>query len=670
MTLPPRPKAKKGTGRVVLLGGAHIEEYDQEFLGLGPKFAFEPKLTATEKLAMTHSVANQVSEPNRSFCLKQCIDVVSKCSTRFSRDGQSRRLVNSFAASDLRLLVSDKEGSFVVMPAGMFQDKAVQAMQKNFKPVTCKPASVKKKALALLSDLKLERLRSLAKNSKSLELQVFFSAKTHKPDVPFRAIVSERGSWQHVVSGYLQTHLSSLNLVDPFLVRNSLQVVDFLGNQNLWEKKSAFSVDVQDLFYSLPHNFLLLCVKETITELNEETRFVDKCGISVQSFLELLRFYLDSTFVSWQGDLFVQASGVCIGSRVAPVLSDILLSRIDRDLERDFEGWGTRIFRYVDDYLVFLDSVSSLHDKVNILKAFRERGQGLQFTCEVPNEKNELQFLDLTLRFQDAHVCWLYAPRSAKPLLNFKSAHSKLVKNGIVTSCLHAAVAKSCFHATEESFRNQCDRLKTAGFPTAFLVSASERLLKKVNSNAQPTNQPATSQREQKRFAVIPYVHSISHRLKKVGGQYGVDVVFSSGNKLGSLCGKIHRRVKGITRAVDNTCSIKHVKKYTACSTGVVYKIPCSCGSVCIGQTGRCINIRLREHENSLKGGVLSHLASHCRDCGCIPSFEQTAIIDRHHNQRTREIAEAYHMAKSVGICVSQPSVSLSEQEIGFIDRK
>ncbi|KAL3242230.1 hypothetical protein MRX96_047797 [Rhipicephalus microplus] len=59
VTLPPRPKAKKGTGRVVLLGGAHIEEYDQEFLGLGPKFAFEPKLTATEKLAMTHSVANQ-----------------------------------------------------------------------------------------------------------------------------------------------------------------------------------------------------------------------------------------------------------------------------------------------------------------------------------------------------------------------------------------------------------------------------------------------------------------------------------------------------------------------------------------------------------------------------------------------------------------------------------
>ncbi|KAH7968571.1 hypothetical protein HPB52_009806 [Rhipicephalus sanguineus] len=50
-----------------------------------------------------------------------------------------------------------------------------------------------------------------------LQTRSFASPATaHKPGIPFRSIVSERGTWQKAVSTYLQKHLGSLKIPDPF----------------------------------------------------------------------------------------------------------------------------------------------------------------------------------------------------------------------------------------------------------------------------------------------------------------------------------------------------------------------------------------------------------------------------------------------------------------------
>lgn len=73
--------------------------------------------------------------------------------------------------------------------------------------------------------------------------------------------------------------------------------------------------------------------------------------MSVGSFLVLLSVYLSSTVIGWKGVVFTQRSGVCIGSRVAPVLSEIFLSSFDRDLQMTLDGIVVKMFQYVDDYL-------------------------------------------------------------------------------------------------------------------------------------------------------------------------------------------------------------------------------------------------------------------------------------------------------------------------------
>ncbi|CAN8001935.1 unnamed protein product [Ixodes hexagonus] len=358
----------------------------------------------------------------------------------------------------------------------------------------------------------------------------------------------------------------------------------------------------------MPQDDLMLSVKECILEHNDENRFRTKCGISVEEFLELLSVYLRSTFIGWQDKAFVQRSGVCIGSRVAPVLSNIFLGKIGSALEQKLKNTTRKIFRYVDNFLVFIYSSNFQNTLDEVLAVFSELGLGLRFTYETPKE-SRIQFLDILVELKEEHVCWSYHPRTAKSLLDYRSAHSKLIKKGIVFSCLKSALTKSCIHKMSTSFNSQIQRIRGSGFPDSVISSACDKIIKNVKSDE-------LGRGEKKKVSVIPYIYRISHGLKKVASIYGVNVVFSARKKLRRLCSAVNLRKDKEENSDRNRCQVKHVKRFVTCVKGAVYLIPFSCGRSYIGQTGRCLNIRLREHHSSLKGTAYSHLAMHCRDCG------------------------------------------------------
>lgn len=166
---------------------------------------------------------------------------------------------------------------------------------------------------------------------------------------------------------------------------------------------------------------------------------------------------------------------MCIGAKIAPILSDIYLSRVDMKVENDLASCCMHIFRFVEDFLVLASSVNPEFVS-NVLDVFARNGSGLRLTHEVPQE-TALQFLDLKLSFQPHHVCWQYSPRSEKPLLNYRSFHSKLVKSSIVTGCLGMAVKKSCHHKMMSSLLTQADKCREAGFLNSVLVSSADKVL-------------------------------------------------------------------------------------------------------------------------------------------------------------------------------------------------
>ncbi|XP_075732681.1 uncharacterized protein LOC142775216 [Rhipicephalus microplus] len=349
-------------------------------------------------LSHVHRFGQRVQEQDQQRAIGDGIDcLVKTVSDQRVPRPPLKFVVKALKERNLMVLTSDKEGGFVVLPERMYEDKALDAVCKNFKEVHFCPKKRKTMIQKMLKEMNLDALcREVVKTS-NVTLQSFFTCKTHKCDYPLRLIVSEKGSWQRVVS------------------------------------------------------------RSAIEEFGEIS-FQNKHGIFVNNFLELLKFYLESTAIGHQEGTYVQKAGICIGSAVAPVLSDIFLAAFDQRLKDDLSHLDVaRTFRYVDDYLIVLGKVPC--ERVQgvvkgVLEVFNRHSSGLKFTHEMPVD-NEIQFLDLRLKFAKEHICFKYNPRTKKGLLPFDSAHSKLIKRGIVLSACAEALDKSCPHLIFESFEDQ-----------------------------------------------------------------------------------------------------------------------------------------------------------------------------------------------------------------------
>lgn len=152
---------------------------------------------------------------------------------------------------------------------------------------------------------------------------------------------------------------------------------------------------------------------------------------------------------------------------------------------------------------------------IEIVKHVISASDGLNFTYEIP-QHNRLQFLDLNLSILSNHICWQYEPRSKEGLLRFGSAHSKLVKRGIVMNCGCAAVTQSCQHKQSESFEARLSRLQLSGYPSFSVSSVCESLFQKTKG--------ASSIKEKQKdksnnLHVMPYIHRVSHNIKKVASR-------------------------------------------------------------------------------------------------------------------------------------------------------
>ncbi|CAN7978382.1 unnamed protein product [Ixodes persulcatus] len=184
---------------------------------------------------------------------------------------------------------------------------------------------------------------------------------------------------------------------------------------------------------------------------NNLVRFQSHSGIGEADFLRILELYLKATVVQHNNRDFIQKRGICIGSAVAPILSEIYLSYLDlklHDIIRNRSPSDVLVRRYVDDLLI-CSTDSNL--AASLEKAPLNSSPELKFSVDRP-ERGNLQFLDLQLKHlrsanscvttHPSSLCWEYGKPNGKPLLPFYSCHSKHVKAGIVRNLVNSALKK------------------------------------------------------------------------------------------------------------------------------------------------------------------------------------------------------------------------------------
>ena len=154
-------------------------------------------------------------------------------------------------------------------------------------------------------------------------------------------------------------------------------------------------------------------------------------------------------------------------------------------------------------------------------------------------------------------------PTHTDQYLAYDSHHPQSVKRGIV-KCLYDRAKHLITKPSviSEEKKHLLSVLVSNGYPSSFI--------RKLAKTTRPTanNEPT---QEFKSTAVLPYIKGVSEVLRRCLQQQGVRTVFKSDTTLRSH----------LVRPKD---ALEPGKQ-----EGVVYRIPCECGKVYIGETGRAM---------------------------------------------------------------------------------
>lgn len=173
------------------IGQCDVPQSVDSVLRCRPKYATEPNESPVAMLSLVRNISDKATADNKERCVSEGVDcLLSKCCRNKPRN-LVKHTVGYLKEKDLALLASDKEGGFVVMTKGVFHEKAGLAVAKNFVTSKYSGAELKKKAISRCSELIVSSVRKRISSAKKDSLNVFFSVKTHKIDMPFRAIVTE-----------------------------------------------------------------------------------------------------------------------------------------------------------------------------------------------------------------------------------------------------------------------------------------------------------------------------------------------------------------------------------------------------------------------------------------------------------------------------------------------
>jgi len=247
---------------------------------------------------------------------------------------------------------------------------------------------------------------------------------------------------------------------------------------------------------------------------------------------------------------------------------------------------------YVDDTFTILD-----WDRVDVfLQHLNSQQPSIRFTTEIVNN-SKIAFLDRSVyREPDVRLTTsvYLKPTHTDQYLAHDSHHPQSVKRGIV-KCLYdqakCLVTKPLVIAGEKKHLSSV--LVSNGYPSSFVQKITK-------ARTTPRREPVT---ELKSTAILPYVQGVSKSLRRCLEQQGIRTLFKSDTTLWSH----------LVRPKDTVIPAKQ--------DGVVYRIPCKCGKVYIGETGRSMQERVKEHDRDIRLTRIqtSAVSEHTHETGHYP---------------------------------------------------
>ena len=406
--------------------------------------------------------------------------------------------------------------------------------------------------------------------------------KIHKTEVPLRPIVCTIGSATYNLTKELNRILSPLVGKTDSYVKNSSHFVSSISHLNLEKNDLLVSFDVKSLFTRVPINDALTIIKDRLI-LDEDLG--NRTTMTPLQICHLVELCLRSTFFRFGDKLYEQTDGTAMGSPLSPTVANIFMEDFEMTAISTSHLQPKLWRRYVDDtFVIWPHNSSSLQDFLSHINSLHDR---IEFTMEM-EVNNSIAFLDVLISKNNNRLTTTVyrKPTHTDRYLNYRSNHHPLLKSGII-NCLKERAINVC---SEDTLPHEINRLhgvfRANGFPSRRIYYGLNQSKPKKSTTVAPTSsEESLTTEKKKRTLVLPYVKGLSEGISQACRSLNIKTAFTSRNTL--------RR------------SLSHVKIPTPPEdkVGVIYEIPCECGAVYIGETGRTMKIRKAKHKRAVKNG-------------------------------------------------------------------
>jgi hypothetical protein len=275
-----------------------------------------------------------------------------------------------------------------------------------------------------------------------------------------------------------------------------------------------------------------------------------------------------------------------MGSPLSPVIANFFMEDFERRAIEQATHKPVCWYRYVDDTFAiwphgrerlteFLDHLNGLHNNI-------------KFTMEIEKE-GHLPFLDIDIyRRTDGSLGHkVYRkPTHTNLYLNQFSHHHPANKHSVLSSLIHRAKTL----CDQDSLTQELDFLTTVFKNNGYSHQQIRRAMQPAKRTDKNKDKPTAT-------AYIPYTSTTYGRLSRMLAKHNIKSVALPPRKISSY--------------------LPPVKDAVGLKTPGIYRIPCECGKVYIGQSGRSIHLRIKEHDRHIrlaqpdKSAVAEHSFNH-----------------------------------------------------------
>ena len=465
---------------------------------------------------------------------------------------------------------------------------------------------------------------------------------TYDNHLPLRPIISNIGTATYHTSKYLATLLSPLSK-SIYTIDSTKDFISYIKDMVIPENYSLVSFDVESLFTNVPLDYTVDLILDRVYNKKDI-----QTTIKQNDLKKLLMLCTKNVHFKFNGNTYIQADGVSMGSPLGPVFANIFMVKLESELIPTLSNlilWK----RYVDDTITLVKN----GEIDNILHTLNSFHPNIRFTFEKEKD-NCIAFLDVCIERQaDNHIhTSVYRKTTNTNIYMHWNAYApKAWKIGTLRSLIQRA---HLVCSKEENYNTEVEHIKSVfteinGYPYKLVQKMidSFKFNQVFPENLQPNTESDIENNIKKPLLSLPYK-----------GAEGIDLIKRYKNVLKNhLPPNVQPQVVFSSKKLSSKFSLKEKVEFKH-HHDLVYKYQCpenNCNASYIGETARRITERIKDHYYRDKN---SHIHKHVRESGHIEPNENsfTILQNGFNNYKHRKLAEALQIRNH------KPNLNTQEQ--------